>query len=150
MFFFQAIFVAVRHWGRNVPGLWDFFIFFLRVVGLGTRRTSISRSDLLLIHASSFAAEYYGLPPVPPYLMGANHRSNSRFQAGLNFAVAGATALDVPFYGEKGISSTLANISMFTQLRWFKGLLPSLCNSSSKYFLSRRKNGFKAQLLVLD
>nr|XP_027105395.1 GDSL esterase/lipase At1g28590-like isoform X1 [Coffea arabica] len=99
--------------------------------GLGTRRTSISRSDLLLIHASSFAAEYYGLPPVPPYLRGANHRSNSRFQAGLNFAVAGATALDVPFYGEKGISSTLANISMSTQLRWFKGLLPSLCNSSS-------------------
>ncbi|XP_027161767.1 sinapine esterase-like [Coffea eugenioides] len=78
-----------------------------------------------------FIAEYYGLPPVPPYLMGAKHRSNSRFEAGLNFAVAGATALDVPFYGEKGISSTLANISMSTQLRWFKGLLPSLCYSSS-------------------
>ncbi|KAL3522429.1 hypothetical protein ACH5RR_015263 [Cinchona calisaya] len=78
-----------------------------------------------------FIAEYYGLPLVPTYYSVMNNQSGSKFQAGVNFAVVGAPALDVAFYEERGIHYTTSNISMRTQLSWFKELLPSLCNSSS-------------------
>lgn len=91
-----------------------------------------------------FIAEYYGLPPVPPYIRGVNERSNSNFESGVNFAVEGAQALDVAFYGEEGNSFASSNyISMSSQLRWFKELLPSLCNSSSC------REVFKSSLFLL-
>jgi len=49
----------------------------------------------------------------------------------LNFAVVGATALDVAFFEERGINIP-TNYSLRVQLDWFKEILPFLCNTSSK------------------
>lgn len=50
---------------------------------------------------------------------------------GVNFAVIGATALDVSFFEERGIHNVETNYSLTVQLNWFKELLPALCNHSS-------------------
>lgn len=89
-----------------------------------TGRTSNGRTVI------DFLAEYYGLPLIPPFIRGVNE-SSSNFGTGINFAVVGAPALDVSFYEERGIHYTTSNVSMRTQLVWFKGVLPSLCRSSS-------------------
>jgi hypothetical protein len=49
---------------------------------------------------------------------------------GVNFAVIGATALEVSFFEERGIHNLPTNYSLKAQLNWFKDLLPALCNSS--------------------
>ncbi|KAJ1393984.1 SGNH hydrolase superfamily [Sesbania bispinosa] len=80
-----------------------------------------------------FLAESLGLPYVKPYLgfkNGVVKRGN--IEQGVNFAVAGATALDRSFFEEKGFTvGVTTNYSLRVQLEWFKELLPSLCNSSS-------------------
>ncbi|KAJ3701185.1 hypothetical protein LUZ61_004890 [Rhynchospora tenuis] len=73
-----------------------------------------------------FIAEEFGLPMLPPYLA---HRGN--FRQGLNFAVAGATALDAEFFHEIGIGHVLwTNHSLSAQLSWFEELKPLLCNNT--------------------
>ncbi|KAJ4765782.1 GDSL esterase/lipase [Rhynchospora pubera] len=75
-----------------------------------------------------FIAEEFGLPMLPPYLA---HRGN--FQQGLNFAVAGATALDAAFFHEIGIGHVLwTNRSLSAQLSWFEELKPLLCNTTKE------------------
>ncbi|XP_062162338.1 GDSL esterase/lipase At1g31550-like [Alnus glutinosa] len=87
-------------------------------------------SDGLLV--IDFIAESLGLPFLQPYL-GINNRSNATsIQEGVNFAVVGATALDVAFFEERGIYNVATNYSLRVQLDWFKQILPSLCNTSSK------------------
>ncbi|KAK7306566.1 hypothetical protein VNO77_44515 [Canavalia gladiata] len=80
-----------------------------------------------------FIAESLGLPYVKPYLgfkNGALKREN--IEQGVNFAVAGATALDRGFFEEKGFTvEVTTNFSLRVQFDWFKESLPSLCNSSS-------------------
>ncbi|KAJ6925999.1 hypothetical protein NC651_010443 [Populus alba x Populus x berolinensis] len=75
-----------------------------------------------------FIAEYLGLPFVPPYFGGS---MESFKEAGVNFAVAGATALDSAFLQEKGVTKLVTNISLVVQLGLFKELLPSLCSTPS-------------------
>ncbi|KAK2988582.1 hypothetical protein RJ640_028273, partial [Escallonia rubra] len=77
-----------------------------------------------------FIAQYYGLPFVPPYVGGKN-ASNRSFLKGVNFAVAGATALDLAFFEERGVHNAWTNVSLGVQLGLFKQLLPSLCQTSS-------------------
>lgn len=67
-----------------------------------------------------FIAQALGLPFIPPYL---GHTSQD-FQNGVNFAVAGATALD------SAGPDIHTNYSLGIQLGWFRKLKPSLCNSS--------------------
>ncbi|KAG5561837.1 hypothetical protein RHGRI_004768 [Rhododendron griersonianum] len=82
-----------------------------------------------------FIAEEYGLPYVPPYLSLAK---GEKVQHGVNFAVAGATALDSRFFYEKGIGRIMwTNGSLSVQLEWFKNLKSTLCNTKqdcSNYF----------------
>ncbi|VVA36083.1 PREDICTED: GDSL [Prunus dulcis] len=80
-----------------------------------------------------FIAEFLGLPLVPPYLESLiiSNQSVQNFEAGVNFAVAGATALDAAFLEEMGDSVSCTNDSLSIQLEWFKQMLPSLCNTSS-------------------
>lgn len=85
----------------------------------------------------SIAAQYLGLPLVPPYI-GSKIGS---FYAGVNFAVAGATALDKPFFEERGVYIPVWNGSLGTQLSWFKDLLPSLCQTSAGK-LALKRNTF--------
>ncbi|KAF8369400.1 hypothetical protein HHK36_032592 [Tetracentron sinense] len=78
-----------------------------------------------------FLAQSLGLPLLPPYLA---RKSGQEFRRGVNFAVAGATALDNAFFEERGIDYPYTNISLGNQLSWFKELLPSLCDQSSNLY----------------
>ncbi|KAF9589548.1 hypothetical protein IFM89_025581 [Coptis chinensis] len=73
-----------------------------------------------------FIAQGLGLSFMPPYL---GHK-NQDFGQGVNFAVAGATALDGAFFEVKNVRIS-SNYSLGIQLEWFKQLLPSLCSSAS-------------------
>lgn len=70
-----------------------------------------------------------GLPFVRPYLVGG--AGGDGFRHGVNFAVAGATALDVHYFESMGMEIKWTNYSLSAQLEWFKRFLPSLCSSAS-------------------
>ena len=61
----------------------------------------------------TWAAEFLGLPYVPPYF---GSKSVS-FDQGVNFAVYGATALDRALLVEKGIKSDFTNVSLSVSSR---------------------------------
>lgn len=65
---------------------------------------------------------------MPPYFGGS---MKSFKEAGVNFAVAGATALDTAFLQERGIMNKLTNSSLDVQLGLFKQLLPALSSGKS-------------------
>lgn len=90
--------------------------------------TNLSVSQFTL----SFSAEYLGLPLVRPYLE--SQKSIQNFEGGVNFAVAGATALDATFLEEMGDSNPRTNNSLGIQMDWFKEILPYFCNISSSKF----------------
>nr|KYP43293.1 GDSL esterase/lipase At5g45910 family [Cajanus cajan] len=74
-----------------------------------------------------FIAEAYGLPFLPPYLA---LTKDQNIHAGVNFAVAGATALDSNFFIQAGLGKFLwTNDSLSIQLDWFRKLKPSLCTT---------------------
>ncbi|XP_028548571.1 GDSL esterase/lipase At1g28590-like [Dendrobium catenatum] len=75
-----------------------------------------------------FIAEALGFSFMPPFLEGPG---DGGFRRGVNFAVAGATALDVHFYRERGMDVIRTNLSLQTQFGWFKELLPSICSTDS-------------------
>ncbi|XP_012443786.1 GDSL esterase/lipase At1g28580 [Gossypium raimondii] len=85
-----------------------------------------------------FIAEDFGLPFLPPYFEGENGKPRN-LENGVNFAIAGATALDDVFFKERGIHNPLTNGSLGVQLGYFKDVLPSFCSSSSdcKDFLKK-------------
>lgn len=57
---------------------------------------------------------------------------SGRVEDGVNFAVAGVTALDRSFFEEKGfVVGGTANYSLMVQIDEFKEMLPSICNSTS-------------------
>ncbi|XP_054802487.1 GDSL esterase/lipase At1g31550-like [Prosopis cineraria] len=78
-------------------------------------------------------AESLHLPLVKPYLFIKNGNVKDwSTQQGVNFAVAGATAVDGVFFEEKGFDvEVAAYYSLRVQVDWFKEFLPSFCNSSS-------------------
>lgn len=66
-------------------------------------------------------AESFRLPLVQPYVGGENS-----FEKGVNFAVAGATALDHEYLEARGIYNPVTNVSLGVQMHWFKQLLGTL------------------------
>ncbi|KDP21068.1 hypothetical protein JCGZ_21539 [Jatropha curcas] len=89
-----------------------------------------------------FIAEASGLPHLPPYL-GLGKGQN--FRDGVNFAVAGATALSSEFFYDKKIGQVLwTNDSLSIQLGWFKELKTSLCTTKQEC-----DNYFKKSLFVV-
>ncbi|KAI7746968.1 hypothetical protein M8C21_030486, partial [Ambrosia artemisiifolia] len=77
-----------------------------------------------------FLAESLWLPLVPPYMHeGSGNALKSGY--GVNYAVAGATALGSLFLGEEGIQNPVANASLGIELGWFKHSLHSICNNPS-------------------
>ncbi|KAJ7964782.1 GDSL esterase/lipase [Quillaja saponaria] len=79
-----------------------------------------------------FIAEYFGLPLLKPYMRIKNGElEDANVEKGVNFAVAGATALGIEFFDEKGIKNVPTNYSLRIQLDWFNEMLPSICTSSS-------------------
>ncbi|KAL5576589.1 hypothetical protein UlMin_018288 [Ulmus minor] len=82
-----------------------------------------------------FIAEAFGLPYLPPYL---SLHEKGKYYQGVNFAVAGATALDSKFFYQQKIGSLLStNDSLSVQLDWFKKFKSSLCNSNKQGNLIR-------------
>ncbi|PON99123.1 Lipase [Trema orientale] len=74
-----------------------------------------------------FLAEAFGLPYLPPYLA---LTDGLNVYHGVNFAVAGATALDPEIFYQLKIGSSLwTNYSLSVQLGWFKKLKSSLCTT---------------------
>nr|GLL24172.1 GDSL esterase/lipase At1g28590-like [Ipomoea trifida] len=75
-----------------------------------------------------FIAESMGLPLVQPYFGGESNGDRS-FAEGVNFAVAGATAMDISFLTERGIINSCTNVSLGNELDWFKQICqtPSRC-----------------------
>lgn len=79
-----------------------------------------------------FIAEKFGLPYLPPYL--ALGEGGQNFRHGVNFAVAGATALDPEFFYQTKIASFLwTNDSLTVQLGWFSRFKSALCSSKPDY-----------------
>ncbi|XP_039131570.1 GDSL esterase/lipase At1g28650-like [Dioscorea cayenensis subsp. rotundata] len=79
-------------------------------------------SDGLLI--IDYLAEALNLPLINPYL-----EKDANFDNGVNFAVAGATALESSTLLQKGILAPYTNASLSVQLDWFKTYLNSKCTS---------------------
>ncbi|KAL2899938.1 hypothetical protein RDABS01_025020 [Bienertia sinuspersici] len=75
-------------------------------------------SDGLLM--VDYIAMYFHLPLLNPYLA-----SGSDFSYGANFAVAGATALDVSYLAARNVSLPLTQSTLSRQIAWFKSLLHS-------------------------
>ncbi|KAJ4818486.1 GDSL esterase/lipase [Rhynchospora pubera] len=72
-----------------------------------------------------FIAEALGFPHIPPYLS-----KEEDFTKGANFAVIGATALDLDFFHQHNITSIPPiNSSMSVQLGWFEELKSSYCKT---------------------
>ncbi|KAL7211668.1 hypothetical protein ACSBR2_014507 [Camellia fascicularis] len=89
-----------------------------------------------------FIAEAYGLPYVTPYLALGKGQTSKH---GVNFAVAGATALDAKVFYDKGIGHIMwTNDSLSVQLGWFKKLKSTLCNSKQEC-----DNYFKKSLFLM-
>ncbi|CAH9113708.1 unnamed protein product [Cuscuta europaea] len=70
-----------------------------------------------------------GLPLLPPYVAVEYRHSSEHFNGSVNFAVAGCTALDVSYFSQRGFDNPVSNVSLGTQLKWFKQMLPSLCTT---------------------
>ncbi|XP_010918533.1 GDSL esterase/lipase At5g03980 isoform X2 [Elaeis guineensis] len=87
------------------------------------RPTGRCSNGLLMI---DYLALSLKLPFVNPYL-----DKDANFNHGVNFAVAGGTALDVSFFKERGIMMPYTNSSLNVQLEWFKSHLDSICSSQT-------------------
>ncbi|CAN0880691.1 GDSL esterase/lipase At1g28580 [Linum grandiflorum] len=72
-----------------------------------------------------FIADHVGLPLVPAYF--GDNRGG--FATGINFAVAGATALEIDFLESLGIHGMPTNVTLRAQVDLFTKLLPSMCGS---------------------
>ena len=81
------------------------------------------------------AAESLGLPMIPPFLHSKGRDSAAALRQGVNYAVAGATALDASFIEAEWPERTVINASLEVQLRWFKESLPSICGNTSGHFI---------------
>ncbi|WJZ99121.1 hypothetical protein VitviT2T_017594 [Vitis vinifera] len=87
-----------------------------------------------------FIAEAFGVPELPPYLATVEGQN---LRHGVNFAVAGATALDTSFFYERGLDAFLwTNSSLSIQLGWFKKLKPSICKQATDCTKFLRKSLF--------
>ncbi|BAA94224.1 putative esterase [Oryza sativa Japonica Group] len=73
-----------------------------------------------------FIAEGLGVPLLAPY-----HGESQDFSHGANFAVVGATALDLAFFQKNNITSVPPfNTSLSVQVEWFQKLKPTLCSTT--------------------
>ncbi|GJY60914.1 SGNH hydrolase-type esterase domain-containing protein [Tanacetum coccineum] len=86
-----------------------------------------------------YAAESLELPLVPPYVHDREIDNALAFGQGVNYAVAGATALNTSDLATRGILNLMTNASLEVQLEWFKRSLPSICGNTSdcKNFIGR-------------
>ena len=93
-----------------------------------------------------FLAEALKLPSfLPPYLSSSNTTAADQAEVGVNFAVAGATAIEHDFFARNNISFDLTSQSIMTQLGWFDAHLRAAAGSKDD---DRRKKVGDALLWV--
>uniref|UniRef100_A0A804UC32 GDSL esterase/lipase n=1 Tax=Zea mays TaxID=4577 RepID=A0A804UC32_MAIZE len=79
-----------------------------------------------------FVAAALGVPFLPASLANSSDDDVAR-RGGVNFAVGGATAVDVAFFERRRlVPFKLLNNSLDVQLGWFEELEPSLCNATAE------------------
>lgn len=79
-----------------------------------------------------FVAAALGVPFLPASLANSSDDDDARGR-GVNFAVGGATAVDVAFFERRRlVPFKLLNNSLDVQLGWFEELEPSLCNATAE------------------
>ncbi|XP_021864362.2 acetylajmalan esterase isoform X2 [Spinacia oleracea] len=82
-------------------------------------------NGLLMI---DYFTKYLKMPFLDPYL-----KKDGNFSHGVNFAVAGAAALNTSILAMKDIvTSNVTNSSLLVQLDWFKSHLNSICSTASE------------------
>ncbi|KAL4019573.1 hypothetical protein IC575_018325 [Cucumis melo] len=93
-----------------------------------------------------FLAMSLGLPPVQPYQGVEKGITAEDFQKGLNFAVGGATALDLSFFEQRGIPNLPPTVdSLGNQFNSFNQSYSSICTSSPP----KCKDIFKSSLFIM-
>ncbi|KAF8401452.1 hypothetical protein HHK36_012391 [Tetracentron sinense] len=88
------------------------------------KATGRCSNGLLMVDYLAMDAD---LPLLNPYL-----KKDADFSHGVNFAVAGSTALDTSFLAHKNIQSPVTNSSLNVQLDWFNTFVNSVCNSKTE------------------
>ncbi|KAI5650646.1 hypothetical protein M9H77_36651 [Catharanthus roseus] len=88
------------------------------------RPTGRCSNGLLMI---DFIARALRLPLLEPFL-----KRGASVSQGVNFAVAGSTALDTSYFLARNISVPVTNSPLRMQLEWFQRHLSSVCHSSSE------------------
>ncbi|KAI7746971.1 hypothetical protein M8C21_026594, partial [Ambrosia artemisiifolia] len=85
-----------------------------------------------------FLAQSLGLPLIPPYMQEGNGNALI-LEHGMNYAVAGATALGSRFLGNEGFQNPVSNASLAVELGWFEHSLRSICDNASdcRNFIAR-------------
>ncbi|KVH89492.1 Lipase, GDSL [Cynara cardunculus var. scolymus] len=91
-----------------------------------------------------FLAENLGMSLIPPYESVKSSMEVIEKGQGVNFAVAGATALDSAFHEAQGVYNAYTNASLNVQLGWFKRSLPAICGNPSDC-----KNWIKKSLILM-
>ncbi|XP_027089641.1 GDSL esterase/lipase At5g03980-like [Coffea arabica] len=87
------------------------------------RPTGRSSNGLLMM---DFISRALNLPLLDPYL-----KRIGVFNQGVDFAVAGSTALDTSFFQDRNIPVPISNTPLSGQMQWFKDHLKSVCRSPS-------------------
>lgn len=102
------------------------YFFMLVVYVLSSTSTS---TRIILSGWLFWSALNLNLSLVNPYLL-----EGADFGSGVNFAVAGSTALDSSFFLQRSIFTPAANKPLSVQLQWFKTHLNSTCSSTAGKF----------------
>ncbi|XP_043714464.1 acetylajmalan esterase-like [Telopea speciosissima] len=101
---------------------------------LSNTPTGRCSNGLLMIDYVAMALQ---VPLLNPYL-----NRNADFSHGVNFAVAGSTALETTLLAKQKIYAPVTNSSLFVQLDWFKTHLKSICSTETECRLKLGKSHF--------
>lgn len=125
-----------RPTGRHSDGrvIIDFIGKSRHLIHSSTRRRTLLKFECMFdldsvptLQFPMVVAEEFGLP----FLQVSLQVSRSNVSHGVNFAVGGATAIDVDFFERSNlVQFKLLNNSLNVQLGWFEALKPWICNTT--------------------
>ena len=100
----------------------------------------------LITFLHTFAATKLGFQFIPPSLS-----KGKDFSKGANFAVSGATALNLAFFQQNNITNQfIRNTSLNVQLGWFENMKPSVTPQTRNSELRRTDSSLCSKVSLLD